>query len=56
MIIPREGEWLGWFVETESGGCASDAGADDGDTRWIVLALLRRRGLWASEGADYHPR
>jgi hypothetical protein len=38
------GEWPGELVEMES-----DAGADDGDTGWIVLALLRRRGLWACE-------
>lgn len=43
------GEWPGELVEAESGGCASDAGADDGDTGWVVLTLLRRRGLWAGE-------
>jgi len=44
------GEWPGELVETESGGCACDADADDGDTRWIcsgsaaVTRTLDRRG------------
>jgi hypothetical protein len=44
------GKWLGELAETESGGCASDAGADDGDTHRIFPVLTGRQGLLTNEG------
>ena len=51
------GEWAGELVETESGRCASDAGADNGGTRLIVLVLVRETRILDQRGVSgSHPR